>query len=274
MLLVPDVSRYQGDIDFGVLKDHVQAIVIKATGADAGLYTDSKFVANRNGARANKIPRWFYHYKGAAGSATQQANFFLDSVGSLFSDEHLVLDDENEPTINTAFINEFAGVVRQRTGKKIIVYSNQGRFTSYPPYPLWVANYGVNNGQPGTKPNVPGMVMWQYTSVGSVPGISGNVDLSQYYGTVSDFKNQGGNMAGYWDTVPSNAEKTTMYQDTLGRKPTAVELANKQPRGQVYKDMSNELKVRSKAQSVKITSLEKQLASGGTVLAPGNYTVK
>lgn len=44
---------------------------------------------------------------------------------------------------------------------------------------FWIARYGKNTGQMdvSTKPDVKGMVMWQYTSKGSVGGISGNVDM-------------------------------------------------------------------------------------------------
>jgi hypothetical protein len=46
---------------------------------------------------------------------------------------------------------------------------------------LWIAYYGSNNGTPqGTPPTGPwgSYGLWQYTSVGSVPGISGSVDMN------------------------------------------------------------------------------------------------
>lgn len=44
---------------------------------------------------------------------------------------------------------------------------------------IWIPSYGANDGTVGgsTKPTHP-YDLWQYTSTGSVPGISGNVDLS------------------------------------------------------------------------------------------------
>jgi lysozyme len=43
----------------------------------------------------------------------------------------------------------------------------------------WVAAWGVNNGRPNSKPNIQGVDMWQYTSVGRVDGIRGHVDLNE-----------------------------------------------------------------------------------------------
>lgn len=47
---------------------------------------------------------------------------------------------------------------------------------------FWIANYGPNTGEYDEqyKPNV-GEYMWQYTSVGRVNGIGGNVDLDMGY---------------------------------------------------------------------------------------------
>lgn len=233
-ILVPDISRYQGNVDFNAVKGAVQGIVIKATGADDGLYVDSKFVAYRDQTRQVGLPRWFYHFKGGAAGATAQANYFLNAVGGLLPGEQLVLDDENEVSINIGFINEFASVVRQKTGKEIIVYSNQARITSNPGLPLWVANYGSNNGLPGTKPNVPGMIMWQYTSKGQIPGINGYVDLNIFFGDVNQFKGVNNNMPSHVGDVeidqmswvyfgygsPSNSQFT---KDNLGRESNEFE---------------------------------------------------
>lgn len=49
-------------------------------------------------------------------------------------------------------------------------------------FTLWGASYGSNNGQvqENYKPNF-GEDIWQYSSVGKVPGISGNVDTNVCY---------------------------------------------------------------------------------------------
>lgn len=177
--LVADISKYQGNVDFAKVKTRCKMIVIKATGADDGLYTDSLFTHNRDAARKAGLTCWFYHFKGA-GDPVAQANYFVKTVGPLKPNERLVLDDENEPTINTSFISKFAARVKKLTGQDIVVYSNLGRFKPVP-YQTWVASYGVNDGKPHDKPNVANMIMWQYTSKGNLAGINGDVDLNLYY---------------------------------------------------------------------------------------------
>jgi len=46
-------------------------------------------------------------------------------------------------------------------------------------YTKWIANYGSNNGLPRSdwRPDS-SFEMWQYSSKGKIPGISGNVDLN------------------------------------------------------------------------------------------------
>ena len=45
-------------------------------------------------------------------------------------------------------------------------------------YPLWIAHYGVSN--PGSNPIWNSWVGFQYSSTGSVPGISGNCDMDEF----------------------------------------------------------------------------------------------
>src|SRR5205085_4396125 len=47
---------------------------------------------------------------------------------------------------------------------------------------LWIARYGANNASLGTKPDT-ACDLWQYTSTGSVSGISGYVDLNVINGS-------------------------------------------------------------------------------------------
>lgn len=193
---VADISRWQGNINWDEFKKHVQGVVIKATGADGGLYTDNLFVRNRNEARRVGLPRWFYHYKGG-GSARQQAEYFLNAIGGLQPGEGLVLDDENEGIINVGFICEFADRVKELTGLNIIIYSNQARFQGNV-QPIkdrnigaWSAKYGMNSGNPEGSPATAGglsVIMWQYTSMARVPGVTANtVDMNIFYGDQGQF---------------------------------------------------------------------------------------
>ena len=227
---VADVSRWQGDINFDQLKTAVSAVVIKATGSDGGLYTDSKFARNRDEARRVGLPRWFYHYKGS-GSAREQAEYFVHAIGGLQPGEGLVLDDENEGKVNQGFVCEFADTVKELTGINIVVYSNQARFQGdlseikKRDIGAWSAKYGNNTGSPEGSPATASnlsVIMWQYTSVGRVAGIAGSVDLNTFFGDAAAFQKYGakGNVPAPSTpapapTAPGNGTYTVQKGDTL-----------------------------------------------------------
>lgn len=200
---VADVSRWQGTINWDEFKKHVSGVVIKASGADGGLYTDGMLKRNQAEARRVGLPVWYYHYKGSSASAKDQADYFLRAIGELKPGEALVLDDENEAQVNVQFVTEFADRIKGLTGLTIVLYSNQARFKGVLK-PIkdrnigaWVAKYGANTGTvqgAGAEPTIPTltMIMWQYTSMARVPGVSANtVDMNIFYGDVAAFQKYG-----------------------------------------------------------------------------------
>lgn len=206
-LTVADISRWQGTIDWDTFKNEIQGVVIKAGGADGGIYYDGMLNYNKNQARRCGVPIWFYWYKGASGTAAQQADAFLAAIGDLREGEALVLDDENEAIVNVSFTCAFADRIKERTGRNIIVYSNQARFVgNLQPIAdrnigAWVAKYGMNGGSvasAGNPPSVPTLtiIMWQYTSRASIAGVAENtVDMNIFYGDKAAFVAYGGGTA-------------------------------------------------------------------------------
>lgn len=198
---VADVSRWQGVLNFDILKTEVYAVVIKAGGADGGLYVDGMFKRNRDEARRVGLPRWYYWYKGGAGSPEEQARYFVQAIGGLQSGEGLVLDDENEPTVNVDFAARFADEVKKLTGLNIVLYSNQARFVgNLQPIKdrnigAWSAKYGSNSGNPEGSPGSAGIlsvIMWQYTSRAVLKACTVNtVDMNIFYGDVAAFLKYG-----------------------------------------------------------------------------------
>ena len=206
-----DVSRFQKAIDWpsvataGVRFAFVQAS--RGSGADCTVKpeqcgADPYFVANRTAAEAAGIRVGAYHRAFASGStvadaradALAESDVFLGAVGTLHSGELLpVIDVETPFTGMTAatlraWIRVFVKRVNKRLGQKPMIYTNAtswsatGNTTEFAraSYPLWVAEYGVS------RPSVPagnwggrGYSVWQYTSSGSVPGISGDVDMDR-----------------------------------------------------------------------------------------------
>lgn len=198
---VADVSRWQGVLNFDILKTEVSGVVIKAGGADGGLYVDGQLRRNRDEARRVGLPRWFYWYKGGAGSPEEQAAYFVQAIGGLQPGEALVLDDENEPTVNVDFVCRFADKVKQLTGLNIVLYSNQARFVgNLQPIKdrnigAWSAKYGSNSGNPEGNPGSAGIlpvIMWQYTSRAVLRACTVNtVDMNIFYGDVAAFQKYG-----------------------------------------------------------------------------------
>lgn len=218
---VADVSRWQNVINFDVLKTEVDAVVIKAGGSDGGMYVDGQFARNRNEARRVGLPRWFYWYKGGAGSPEEQARYFVQAVGGLQTGEGLVLDDENEATVNVDWACRFADEIKKLTGLNQVLYSNQARFQgNLQPIKdrnigAWSAKYGSNSGNPEGAPATAGIltvIMWQYTSRAVLNAVKGNtVDMNIFYGSVDQFKAYGSK-----DNVPAPSTPVVPTQPAPG----------------------------------------------------------
>jgi lysozyme len=206
-----DVSRFQRTIVWpsvagaGIRFAFVQAS--RGSGADctvkpAECGADPYFAANRLGAETAGIRVGAYHRAFAAGAtiadartdAIAEADVFLGAVGSLQTGELVPVLDAESPftgmtsTTLRAWIRSWVKRVNKRLGRKPMIYTNASSWAvtgntrefAKAKYPLWVAEWGVS------RPSVPalnwagrGYSVWQYTSSGSVPGISGNVDMDR-----------------------------------------------------------------------------------------------
>jgi GH25 family lysozyme M1 (1,4-beta-N-acetylmuramidase) len=204
-----DVSRFQGPIDWptvatsgGIRFAFVQAS--RGSGGDCTVKpgqcgADPFFATNRVAAEANGIRVGAYHRAFAAGGtaadaradAIAEATVFLTTVGSLQSGELVPVLDVETPfsgmtaaTLRT-WIRVWVKKVTKRLGRKPMIYTNASSWAATgntrefakAKYPLWVAEWGVS------RPSVPasnwagrGYSVWQYSSSGTVQGISGKVD--------------------------------------------------------------------------------------------------
>jgi lysozyme len=84
-----------------------------------------------------------------------------------------------------SWISAFAAEVRRLTGHRPTIYSTAdwwntctGGSTAFGSDPLWVAGYG--SASPPMPAGWANWTFWQFTSQGSVPGITGHVDVSYY----------------------------------------------------------------------------------------------
>lgn len=183
-----DVSEWQGDINFKKVKDDGIKIVYIRAGQGFS-YKDAKFERNYQEARKNGLKIGVYHYVTARSTedAKLQARFFASLISNKKIDCKLAMDFESFGNLTNLQINEislaYLKELEQLTKKEVIVYSNtysaKYKFNSkVAKYPLWVAQYGVNEPQDnGHWKNWEG---YQYTSMGRVKGINGNVDLDKF----------------------------------------------------------------------------------------------
>ncbi len=183
-----DVSGYQGNINFREVKEAgIDIVYIKSS--EGSNYIDSHFERNYEQARANGLEIGFYHYVTARTEeqARRQAQFFVSVISGKVADCKLAMDFESFGSLSKEEINRiglvFLQTVEQLSGKEVILYSNaytanniwRGELTNYP---LWVAQYGVNEPQNnGTWDSWAG---WQYTDMGEVNGISTYVDRNRF----------------------------------------------------------------------------------------------
>ena len=185
-----DVSHWQGNIDWNkVKKAGIEFAIIKAGGSDAGFYTDSKWEANYKGAKAAGIPIGAYYFVGkdcvtaAAGKA--DAERFLKILKGKQLEYPVYMDNEAQPasakvgiteaTIAFCETMESAGYFVGIYGSAVSGFKERMDDTKLTPYAHWVAQYASKCSYKGNYG------IWQYSSKGSVDGISGNVDLDYGY---------------------------------------------------------------------------------------------
>ena len=189
-----DVSRYQGNIEWSRVADFksgdftVEFVFIKAT--EGKSMCDPAFSDNWKGAKEAGIPRGAYHYFKPGIDAETQANHFCRTVRMEKGDLPPVLDiEETARGVNrNALVKSlwtWLQIVERHYGVKPIVYTGAVFYESYlsgtsiEKYPLWVAHYYEN--RPATFAR---WKFWQFSDKANVDGISGNVDVNAFSGSL------------------------------------------------------------------------------------------
>ncbi len=189
-----DVSKYQGVIDFErVAKDGVRFVIIRVgwCGYD-GLITkglDSYFERNIEEAKKYGIDVgvYLYSYAKTAQAAKVAAKSLIEIIAPYKLDYPVVFDFEdstlykdNDRALNSEICDAFLSEI-EAAGYYAMLYSYTYFLDSYldldmlKQYDVWVADYRGYVGFQGD------FGIWQYSSTGSVDGISGNVDLNIAY---------------------------------------------------------------------------------------------
>ena len=188
-----DISACQNGIDFAKVKQSgVDFVILRSTTKDGS--PDTKFEQYyTNAKKAGLEIQGVYKYSYAMNppSAWYEAKSVVDMLKGRKMTIWYDMEDKSQiilPKIGIANIATAFLDYCQASGYDVGIYCNLTWYKNYiddslkKKYKFWIARYGKNTGKmdESYKPNV-GEYMWQYTSKGSVPGISGNVDLDIRY---------------------------------------------------------------------------------------------
>ena len=188
---VIDISHWNGNINFNLVKaSGIWGVIIKAGGSDAGLYTDPRFEEYYNAAVSAGLHVGAYYFVGkkcvTAADGTADANRFMTMLKGKKFDLPVYLDFE-APAPATKTGNTQAAIAFCKAMEKAGYYagiyaSDVSGFrqrlnsTQLLSFTWWVARYGSVPTQATRN-----MTMWQYSSSGSVSGITGRVDMNHCY---------------------------------------------------------------------------------------------
>ena len=189
-----DVSAHQGKINWAqVAASGVDFAMIRVGfrgQTSGGIYEDAYFKTNISGAIANGIKVGIYFYSTAINEneALEEAVWVVKKISTYRITYPVVYDFEDfnakrcvnvggtQATSNALTYLSFV----QANGYEPMMYANKNDITNRLSrgafqMKFWLAHYTTKTDYAGNYQ------MWQYTSKGSVPGISGNVDMNIAY---------------------------------------------------------------------------------------------
>lgn len=186
-----DVSKYQGVVDWARVKaSGVQFAILRAGYGRAIKQVDPFFTPNYKGCKAAGLPvgAYWYSYADDIAAAKLEAQTCLEAIRGKQFEYPIWFDQEYETKIKaltdqqrTDIVKTFCDIL-EAAGYYTGIYCSRDWLQNYlipgqlKAYDVWVAAYGKTA---GSVPLPYGM--WQYSSTGKVPGISGNVDLDIAY---------------------------------------------------------------------------------------------
>lgn len=195
-----DVSEYQGTIDWqqvaaAGVKFAMVRVGYRAWGSQGELHEDACWVNNLKGAKDAGLQLGVYFFSQAISveEAKEEAQFVLQLLDGMALDMPVVFDWE---TVSSAEART-AGMTRSKLNACAMAFCREIERAEYEPlvyfnqdmakrmfdlqqiqdagYGFWLAMYSDAMTYPYK------LTMWQYSSVGNVPGISTNVDLNLYF---------------------------------------------------------------------------------------------
>lgn len=178
-------------------------------GTEGNYYTNPYYATDTANAKAAGLYTTGYHFAiPNVSSGVNQADYAVEK-GSYAGDGHtlpLELDVEYDPYTSSDHTNECYGLstsamvswisafdteVQRLTGQVPAIYTTAdwwstctGNSSAFRSNQLWIASYSAAS--PVLPTGWPQWTFWQYTSSGTVPGISGNTDVSYFNSNQAD----------------------------------------------------------------------------------------
>lgn len=189
--LLIDVSEHNGTIDWETAKKHIAGAIIRCGyGMDMTKQDDKQWARNVAECERLGIPYGVYLYSYATNidRAKSEAQHVLRLIKErkLAYPVYFDIEEPGTESVAVACAKAFGDII-EAAGYWCGVYYNtdwhnrviKGQLDRFV---RWGAAYGANDGQQHAsyKPNF-GEDIWQYSSKGSVPGVSGNVDVNVCY---------------------------------------------------------------------------------------------
>ncbi|MCC7074846.1 MAG: hypothetical protein IT383_26285 [Deltaproteobacteria bacterium] len=189
-----DVSYWQSDVDWArVADDGVEFAFIRVS--DGLTHVDTKFERNWAGAKDNGVLRGAYQFFRSNQDPIAQAELLIEKVGQLEpGDLPPVIDVESKDGQSASTIRRKVGQwldhVEAALGVRPIVYTgpyfwrDQVGGADFDDHALWIAHYGTSC--PYVPPTWTSWTFHQHSSSGRVRGVSGNVDMNLFNGTMNE----------------------------------------------------------------------------------------
>ena len=188
-----DLSKYNGDVDFGKLKDNgirFAMLRLGSRGYGTGKITlDEKFVEYEQNAQVAGIQIGAYFYSQAVNEteAIEEANYIVGAVSGFGVKYPIAIDiekvegdeartDKLTTEERTAVVKMFCDAVKGY-GYKPVIYATTDMLVTgldlkeLADYDVWLADYDIPTDYPYR------FSMWQYNKKGRIDGITGDIDL-------------------------------------------------------------------------------------------------
>lgn len=194
-----DVSYYQGAVNWSSVRAAGKQFAYLRYSDGTG-FIDPNFTTYWNNAKAAGLTVGAYQFFRASQDPIAQADALVNRLQALGGTGRPnlppVIDVETNDGMSNATVisrmNSWLSRVQSRTGRQPVLYTSPGYWSGLgSPYPsplpyLWDAHWTSN------CPTVPypwgRLRFWQYSSTGSVSGISGSVDTDLYNGSLAEMQ--------------------------------------------------------------------------------------